>query len=405
MEDNNSIVIVGAGCIGLCTAYQLSRSFGNEERKPSIIIVEAGDRPFAAASSACTGCFHYHFPGPLSKILSPLGQYSFDLWTQEAQNADFRLATGYRANSSYGICQGDGKSLDRLPDWIKTETCWDVDTQVLGDNRATVNPNGLGKWLTQQCLAKGVKIMTNSEVLGVELSTWNGVQAITLRTNGQQKTTVLCRQLLLACGPWTPAVYGRLFPSAPVHLQWTTNAGDWIICKNPCLATPESMAFVSFEPLIGEKFEFAGRDDGTIWVCGRRNFDATLPSPGQSDEPDKELIHGLSGYARKWLNWNRTRHEWHCDDVQILKQGRAFRPATQSGLPVMSEVKFSDITPKDAPLPTGIFVCWGHGSWGLTLGIGSGRVMSQLMRGETPDIDTSPYCLEQGTIPAGIHST
>ncbi|QGI85656.1 hypothetical protein CEK25_012385 [Fusarium fujikuroi] len=79
MEDNNTIIIIGAGCIGLCTAYQLSKSFDNQERKPRIIVVEAGDRPFAAASSACTGCFHYHFPGPPSKALTPLAKYSFDL--------------------------------------------------------------------------------------------------------------------------------------------------------------------------------------------------------------------------------------------------------------------------------------------------------------------------------------
>ncbi|SCO19739.1 uncharacterized protein FFE2_14431 [Fusarium fujikuroi] len=218
MEDNNTIIIIGAGCIGLCTAYQLSKSFDNQERKPRIIVVEAGDRPFAAAS----------------------------------------LATGYRENSSYGIQQGDGRGLERLPNWIETETSWVVDNEVLGINTATVNPLGLGRWLTQQCLATGVKIMLNSEILGVELSTLNELQAISLRINGQQKTTIVCKQLVLACGPWTPAVYEKLFPSAPVHLQWTTNAGGWIMFKNPCLTIPESTAFVSFESLIGEKFEFAG---------------------------------------------------------------------------------------------------------------------------------------------------
>ncbi|KAL5593248.1 hypothetical protein FOBRF1_012350 [Fusarium oxysporum] len=138
MEDNNVIFIVGAGCIGLCTAYQLSKPLDNQERKPSIIVVEASDRPFAAASSASIGCFHYHFPGPVSKVLTPLGQYSFDLWAQEAQHADSRLTTGYRANSSFGIHQGDGKDLDKLPSWIKKKTSWDVDIQVLGDSTATV---------------------------------------------------------------------------------------------------------------------------------------------------------------------------------------------------------------------------------------------------------------------------
>lgn len=54
MEDSNAIVIVGAGCIGFCTAYQLSKSLDSQGRKPSIIVVDASDRPFAAASSTCT---------------------------------------------------------------------------------------------------------------------------------------------------------------------------------------------------------------------------------------------------------------------------------------------------------------------------------------------------------------
>ena len=40
-------------------------------------------------------------------------------------------------------------------------------------------------------------------------------------------------------------------------------------------------------------------------------------------------------------------------------------------------------------------MCWGHGSYGLTLGMGSGRLMSQLMRGEKPDIDLSLFALNQ----------
>lgn len=114
------------------------------------------------------------------------------------------------------------------------------------------NQLGLGKWLTQECLARGVKIMLNSEILWVELSTLNELQAVSLRINGQQETTLACKQMLLACGPWTPTVYERLFPAPPIRLQWTTDAGDWIFFKNSFLTIPESTAFVSFEPLIGE---------------------------------------------------------------------------------------------------------------------------------------------------------
>lgn len=69
----------------------------------------------------------------------------------------------------------------------------------------------------------------------------------------------------------------------------------------------------------------------------------------------------------------------------------------------MSEVPPSDLSTKAAEegraatSSSGVFVCWGHGSWGLTLGMGSGRLMGQLMRGEKPDISLSRFSLGQNS--------
>ena len=38
-----------------------------------------------------------------------------------------------------------------------------------------------------------------------------------------------------------------------------------------------------------------------------------------------------------------------------------------------------------------VFLCWGHGSWGLTLGPGTGKLMSQLILGGPTDLDLSPF--------------
>ncbi|KAH7310595.1 hypothetical protein B0I35DRAFT_481900 [Stachybotrys elegans] len=102
--------IVGGGCIGLSTAYNLAkRTVGK------IKVIEAFDKTFAAASSSCTGCFHYGFPEPQTQPLIPLGKYSFDMWAAEAQEDDFVSATGYRAQSSFGADPGTGQRLNRLP--------------------------------------------------------------------------------------------------------------------------------------------------------------------------------------------------------------------------------------------------------------------------------------------------
>lgn len=234
------------------------------------------------------------------------------------------------------------------------------------------------------------------------LSPENQVQSVVCSQKDQGPVWINCSQLLLACGPWTPKVYKKLFPFSPVRLHASTSAGDWIICKNPCPTTAESVAYVSFGPLIGEKLEFAARNDGTIWACGRKNLTASLPFPGQTAEPDEELIEDLLARAHAWLSSHCSCSDKHNHELQLLDKGRAFRPATKSGLPVLSEVESSDLTgdpmgrvqeTSESTSTSGVYICWGHGSYGLTLGMGTGKLMDQLMRGEEPDLDLSLFAL------------
>ncbi|KAI1870442.1 uncharacterized protein JN550_005370 [Neoarthrinium moseri] len=343
LQNNDHIVIVGGGSIGLCTAYNLAKRSSDSSPQIRITVIEVGTEPFNAASSSCTGCFHYGFTEPQLHSLLPLGRYSFDLWEDEAKNVKFREDTGYRAQSSFGLNSGSGQGLDKLPDWVRKEMSWDVNSSVLGDRTATVNPPGVGKWLRSECLRNGVEIRTDLKVVGAKLLNDNEVQEVVCLKNGQHTIRIECKQLLLACGPWTPTVYEMLFPSSPIRLQWTTDAGDWISFENPCPTTRDTTAFVSFANLVGEKLEFAARNDGTIWACGRRNFTATLPPPNQHNEPDLKLIEELSDYAKDWLNWNCDCDKTHDIDFQLRSTGRAFRPATKSGLPIISEVSPLDL--------------------------------------------------------------
>lgn len=178
-------------------------------------------------------------------------------------------------------------------------------------------------------------------------------------------------------------------------------AGDWIVCRNPCPTAQRTVAYVSFEAIVGEKMEFAARNDGTIWVCGRKDYTAPLPLPGQTAKPNQEMIEELLGRARKWLNSKCRCLEKHANELQLVSKGRAFRPATKSGLPVISEVTPSDLTgdltisAQSSKSSSGAFVCWGHGSYGLTLGMGTGKLMGQIICGEKPDLDLSLFAVSR----------
>ena len=110
---------------------------------------------------------------------------------------------------------------------------------------------------------------------------------------------------------------------------------------------------------------------------------------------DENLIEELLGRARRWLDSKCRCTEEHVDKLQLVSKGRAFRPATKSGLPVISEVDPSDLTGElidmgqSSNLSSGAFVCWGHGLYGLTLGMGTGKLMTQLICGEELDLDLS----------------
>lgn len=138
LQNNDRIVIVGGGVIGLSTAYNLAKRSLESSPRIKIQVIEASDACFAASSSNCTGCFHYAFTDPALQPLLPLGEYSFNLWEAESVDPDFKAATGYRAQSSFGISTGTGKGLEGLPDWVTKDPTWDVDTSILGARTATV---------------------------------------------------------------------------------------------------------------------------------------------------------------------------------------------------------------------------------------------------------------------------
>lgn len=136
--DDKDIVIVGAGVIGLCTAFQILKNAPESGPRPRVKVIDVLNKPFTAASATCTGCFHYGFPEAKAQPLLPLGRYSFDLWADEARAKAFQDATGYRTQSSFGLSKGNGQNLSLLPDWVRQDATWDVDPKVLGNETATV---------------------------------------------------------------------------------------------------------------------------------------------------------------------------------------------------------------------------------------------------------------------------
>jgi D-amino-acid dehydrogenase len=63
------------------------------------------------------------------------------------------------------------------------------------------------------------------------------------------------------------------------------------------------------------------------------------------------------------------------------------RPCFADSRPVISR----------APRLPGLWLAYGHGHWGLTLGPATGRLLAEMMTGATPFCDPAPYAADRFT--------
>lgn len=120
------------------------------------------------------------------------------------------------------------------------------------------NPVTLGPWLHEQCSRYGVEFWMNSQAVSADLSSTDEIHSIDVLHDNKTSSTLRCDNLILATGPWTPALFKTLFPGSPVTFEPVISAGEWFVFENP---EPHSsvIAATYFDDIVGQKLEFAGR--------------------------------------------------------------------------------------------------------------------------------------------------
>ena len=64
-------------------------------------------------------------------------------------------------------------------------------------------------------------------------------------------------------------------------------------------------------------------------------------------------------------------------ELQVLREGLCFRPVTRRGVPIVAEVR-----PR-------VWVAAGHGPWGISLSLGTGKVVCEMVDGRELSADVS----------------
>ncbi|WGI22884.1 FAD-binding oxidoreductase [Amylibacter sp. IMCC11727] len=163
-----------------------------------------------------------------------------------------------------------------------------------------------------------------------------------------------CTHAVITAGIWSKDLMRKLGLSIPLE----TERGYHVIYKNPS-QMPD-------DPMMIAKGKFAVNPMDMGLRCA-----GTVELGDHHAGPSKQPIKLLKRYAAEVfpaLEYSETE-EW-----------MGFRPSTPNSTPLIGEIG-----------DTGIFTGFGHQHVGLTAGPKTGRILAQMITGDAPNIDLTPY--------------
>lgn len=219
---------------------------------------------------------------------------------------------------------------------------------------AHVRPDKVMAAWKRRLLEQGVEIREQTEFLAFEGDRQH-VTALKTSTG-----TLRVEQVVLATGAWTPLLQQQLQATIPVQ----PGKGYSLTMPRPQLCPRYPMIFeehrVAITPMqsgyrIGSTMEFAGYD--------------TRLNPARLEL----LVAGAKHYLKEPLA-EPVQEQWY-----------GWRPMSADGVPIIGRL----------PKWKNAWVATGHSMLGLSMGTGTGKLVAEMITGETPHIDPRPYRVER----------
>ncbi|KAL9125197.1 MAG: hypothetical protein Q9217_005568, partial [Psora testacea] len=224
-------VIVGAGIIGVSTAYYLSQS-----RNQEIHLAEASPELFASASGFAGGFLAADWFAP---PLSRLGQLSFDLHKQLAEEHNGYEHWGYTTSTGTSLAETSPENIGGSgADWLMEG----VSRAIAAENTAPSSGHG-PTWLQSKgsldILSSGdttaqiVQLHQPARPLSVSYNSSGGLSSIQiLNSSTSRETTIPCTNLVIAAGAWSPQVFSTLFPTSKLKIPIISLAGHSLVLRS-----------------------------------------------------------------------------------------------------------------------------------------------------------------------------
>lgn len=298
--------------------------------------------------------------------------------------------------------RGNGDLLrdDGSPAWITPQEGGTLEVISSEDGCAQVEPYLLCQWLLDRCTERGAKLILGCKATGVKRDEEGVIKEVSLRktVEGHEdlEMDLQCKNILIAAGAWTPRVFETLFPRSRLKIPIEPLAGYSIVVRSPRHTLVHDRAYGGAHSVFcapGKHWKFApeaisrtGREGQTeIYVAGLNNSTLPLPELASDTKKDEKARKELKQMTVQLSGASKEGAEVNEDDLNVVREGLCFRPVAPGGKPILCRVKDDQLGEHIATMAEGggVFVAAGHGPWGISLSLSTGKVMSELILGET----------------------
>ncbi|RAH78590.1 FAD dependent oxidoreductase superfamily [Aspergillus japonicus CBS 114.51] len=416
-------VILGGGIIGTSIAYYLSEGQSAE----NIHVVDSSSELFCSSSGYAAGFMARDWFAP---SLAPLGDLSFKLHESLAAEKGGAEKWGYMKGSALSLGVAAKKGGKRGDDWLRTGTSraetaagsepitaeppsWltkqhGAETLKISedDDTAQVDPLRLCKFLLRACVERGVKVHNPAKAVSILQGKDGSITAVkTVNLETKAESTIACSNLILCAGPWTQRVLQELFPASQVSLPIYPLAGYSLVLRSPRYTVEHEQTtykgrsqalFTTYPPNCGFCPELFSRQGAEVYIAGLNTRDIPLPEraddyPKSMEQKEMDRLKAVSvrllGKLAKGSS-EATDEITNTDDLEVIREGLCFRPASERGTPFVGKINDS-LLGKSIKTAGGVYVAAGHGPWGISLSLGTGKVIAEMVKGVKPSADVS----------------
>lgn len=219
---------------------------------------------------------------------------------------------------------------------------------------AHVRPDKLMQGLRRSLEAMGVKIVENTSITGFSKE---GKNASALQTTGGE---MKADRYVLATGAWTPKLNDWIGAKIPIQ----PGKGYSITFPRPATCPTTPLAFME-QKVIATPFASGYRLGSTMEFAG---YDETI-NQGRLD--------ALKRGAERYLK------EPYCEPKQ--EQWFGWRPMTYDGKPIIDR----------SPAMENVFIAAGHNMLGLSMGSATGKLVDEMLSEKQPHIDLKPFAIDR----------